>query len=119
MDWSKTVFRLRALPDTVETKDDAARLLSERLSDVSARQIWVYSLALALRPQDNWEGPPTKVATVMFSVPPLLVQRDPQKQVWYIPAKGHDRDSPDLILDTQFLGLTPLNDTNHLQNSYE
>ncbi|CAK37376.1 uncharacterized protein An01g13700 [Aspergillus niger] len=119
MDWSKTVFRLRALPDTVETKDDAARLLSERLSDVSARQIWVYSLALALRPQDNWEGPPTKVATVMFSVPPLLVQRDPQKQVWYIPAKGHDRDSPDLILDTQFLGLTPLNDTNHLQNSYD
>ncbi|PYH69627.1 uncharacterized protein BO88DRAFT_443625 [Aspergillus vadensis CBS 113365] len=116
MDWSKTVFRLRALPDTVETKEDAARLLSKRLSDISTHQIWVYSLALTL---NYWEDPPTKVATVMFDVPPSLVQRNPESRAWHIPARGHDRNSPDLILDTHFIGLTPLNDTNHLQNSYD
>ncbi|PLB50321.1 hypothetical protein P170DRAFT_405285 [Aspergillus steynii IBT 23096] len=115
MDWTRTVFRLRALPDTVETQESAAHLLSERLNDVSVHHIWIHSLATTLK---YWEDPPTKVATVMFSVPPSLVQREPNKQEWQIPAKGHDRNSRDFILDTHFIGLTPLNDTSHLQNSY-
>lgn len=116
MDWSKTVFRLRALPSTVETREDAARLLSTRLGDVPVRDISVYSLATTLK---HWEKPPTKVATVMFDVPPSIVLGAPNKQEWDIPAKGHDRTTPDLILDTHFIGMTPLSDTSYQRNSYE
>jgi hypothetical protein len=116
MDYSKAVFRLRALPCTVETGEDAARLLSARLGDVQARDIYVYSLATTLR---HWENPSTKVATVMFSLPPSIVLGAPNRQEWNIPARGHDRTTPDLILDTHFIGMTPLSDTSHLQDPYE
>lgn len=116
MDWTRTVFRLRALPEEVNTDEDAARYLSARLDDVSWRDIWVYSIAATLR---YWEDPPTKVATIMFSTAPSLIQRAPNKDEWIVPTMGHDRTSRDLILDIHFNGLTPLQNPSHIQITYE
>ncbi|KAL2843331.1 hypothetical protein BJY01DRAFT_264318 [Aspergillus pseudoustus] len=115
-DWSTTVFRVRVLPYSVRTGDDVARLLSARLGDVSAHNISVFSLATSLK---HWEDPLTRVATIMFSTAPSLVQRDLDKQEWHVPARGHDRTLPDLILDTHFMGMTPLSDTSNLEDSYD
>lgn len=115
MDLKKTVFRLRNLPETMETTEDVAVHLSERLS-VTVADITVRSLARSL---EHWEKSPTKVATVMFKVHPSCVQEKPAGDQWYIPAMGNNRTCRRFILDTHFRGLTPLNDSSHLQTSYE
>jgi hypothetical protein len=104
--WSRTVFRVRGLPNGVRTLKDVASLLSPRLADIPSDSIQVYSLATTLI---AWESPPSKIATVMFQTLPLLIQKSPEEKQWSIPAKGHP-NVDNLILDTHFLGMTPLND---------
>jgi hypothetical protein len=113
-EWSRTVFRVRGLPNAVRTLKDVASLLSPRLADIPSDSIQVYSLATTLF---AWESPPSKIATVMFQTPPLLIQQSPKEKEWPIPAK----DQPNvghLTLDRHFLGLTPLNDVDST-HSYE
>ncbi|KAI2838585.1 hypothetical protein CBS11350_8057 [Aspergillus niger] len=99
----------------METTEDVAVHLSERLS-VTVADITVRSLARSL---EHWEKSPTKVATVMFKVHPSCVQEKPAGDQWYIPAMGNNRTCRRFILDTHFRGLTPLNDSSHLQTSYD
>lgn len=114
--WSKTVFRARGLPSDVKTLEDVASLLSLRLGDVPRDSIRVYSLATTLDFTLNlWEYPRTKMATVMFQTLPSLIQNSPGEQQWSVPAQG-PQNFDDVILDTHFMGMTPLNDVdfNHL-----
>ena len=109
LQWSKIVFRLRGLPNGIQTLDAAANFISGTLGDTPADSIRVYSLATTL---SLHERPPSKVATVMFSTTPTIVTLGYDKNEWNIPP-GEGR----LILDTHFNGMTPLNDvppTDHL-----
>lgn len=108
--YSKTVFRLRGLPNTVDTMDDVARLVNESLGDIPADRIRVFSLATTL---NSWENPPSKVATIMFATAPSVVRDGFGEDEWYIPARNLHSNS-DLILDTHFMGMTPLNDVEPL-----
>lgn len=102
--WLGKVFPLRGLPRDMATFDDVAKILSNSLGDsqVSSRDIRVYSLANTLKPL---ERPPSRVATVMFSVVPSLLHNGGTQHQWSIPINGID----DLILDANFIGMTPLN----------
>ena len=113
-DWLRIVFRLRGLPSTVETRDDVAELLSEALGDVPAANIRVFSLATTL---NVWESPRSKVATVMFDVAPSIVRRDSTERQWLVPTRSSDE--PDLLLDIDFLGMTPLNEVDHARHTFE
>ncbi|KAK3377270.1 hypothetical protein B0T24DRAFT_237594 [Lasiosphaeria ovina] len=106
--WLRTVFRVRGLPDTINTVERAANLIHEQISGVPACGIRVLSLATTL---NFWESPPSKVATLMFSATPPLLRDNPGAEEWSIlPRDGCD--DPNLILDTHFMGMTPLGDVN-------
>ncbi|KAL4879458.1 hypothetical protein BJY04DRAFT_220054 [Aspergillus karnatakaensis] len=108
VNWSKTVFRLRELPNTVETTGDVASLVSQKLGDISHEHVLVCSLATSLKP---YEDPPSRVATVMFTVPPSKITlHDQDKQEWHIPLEDNAYMCSYLIFDTHFLGMTPMND---------
>ena len=111
--WSGTVFRVRGLPNSVSSPKDVASLLSLSLGDIPSHSIQVYSSAITLV---TWESPPSRVATVMFQACPSLIQNIPKATEWSILAKGYP--GIDLILDTHFLGMTPLNDV-HSTHSFE
>jgi len=104
--WARTVFRLREIPDTVETLESAASLICQRINGASARNIRVLSLATSL---NFWESPPSRVATLIFSDIPQLLRDKPSLQEWPIPDNA-GRGDPDLILDIHFMGMTPLCD---------
>jgi hypothetical protein len=104
--WSRTVFRVRGLPNDVKFLKDVASLLSLRLGDIPSDSIHVYSLATTL---NYWEKPLSKVATVMFQALPSLIQNSHGEKQWTILAKSHS-NVDDIILDTHFMGMTPLND---------
>jgi hypothetical protein len=114
--WSQTVFRVRGLPNDVKTLEDVASLLSLRLGDFPRDSIRVYSLAITMDfTLSLWQFPRSKVATVMFQTLPSLIQNSPGKQQWSVPAQG-PQNVDNVILDTHFMGMTPLNDvdSNHL-----
>lgn len=109
-DWSTTVFRLTGLPSTAATQDNVASLLSDRLEGTPMSCIRVLSLATAL----HVRGPSRfKVATIMFSTIPSLIDSDCSSNMWSIIAKPHDAAGA-FILDTHFMGITPLNDHDEL-----
>jgi hypothetical protein len=111
-DWSRKVFRLRGLPNTITTFDAVASRLSEGLRGYPTEKIHVFSLATTL---NYWERPLSKISTVMLAdVPPFLGDPHPDGQ-WTIPS----RDNGDLILDTNFLGMTPLNEVDSSVHSAE
>ena len=113
--WRKIVFRVRGLPIDVKHPDDVASLLSVRLGDIPSHTVKVYSLATALDFTSDFSGSPrSRSATVMFETIPSLVQNSPGKEEWSIPAQSHQSD--EVVLDTHFIGMTPLNDveSNHL-----
>jgi hypothetical protein len=97
---SKLVFRLCGLPNAVDTTEDVKSLVNERLDDIPVHSIHVYSLATTL---NFWENLPSKVATIMFDTLPSLILDSPDNDHWAIPSSR-------LVLDTNFLGMTPLND---------
>ena len=106
--WLRTVFRVRGLPDTVNTVERAASLIYELIGGVPAGGIRVFSLAATL---NFWESPRSRVATLMFSATPPLLRDNPSAEEWAIPPRD-GRDDPNLILDTHFMGMTPLGDAN-------
>ncbi|KAI0406999.1 hypothetical protein F4802DRAFT_605837 [Xylaria palmicola] len=113
--FSKTVFRLRGLPHSVKTLDDVATLVSKGLTDIAAHHVRVFSLATDLGFGD---GPPTKVATIMFATVPSLVRDHKSNRQWEISIRvpGHEHC---LVLDTQFDGMTTLNDVDPLSHRYD
>jgi hypothetical protein len=104
-DWARTVFRLRGLPDTVDSLEGAAHTMHAQLDGISIASIRILSLATALTFGETLI-PPSKVATLMFSSPPSLVLNRSDANEW---AVDQDPDC-DLVLDTHFMGMTPLND---------
>lgn len=90
-------FRLRGCPAAVHEAGLRERL-SQIWGDVTAENIRIHSLAL-----DTW-GTATKTATLTFTKVPSSIQTQIRKEEWLV--EGDDG----LILDTHFLGLTPLND---------
>jgi len=114
--WTKTVFRLRGLPNTIKTSEDVANLVHKRLASIPANSIRVFSLATSLK---YWEIPPSKVATVMFSTVPRIVQDNPDKGEWNISPSPHIDLQENLTLDTHFMGMTPLNDASSSCHLYE
>jgi hypothetical protein len=103
--WSRTVFRLRKVPNCVSDSAETAKLLSDALA-LSVDNIIIYSLAKA---SDVWEVPPSRVATLQFKSIPQCVEKAPDDDEWEVPVPG---GSPVhvLLLDTHFRGMTALND---------
>lgn len=114
-DWPRTVFRLSGLPSTTTTRDDVASLLSDRLGDTPTNCIRVFSLATALHVR---EPSRFKVATVMFSSVPSLIDPVSSSNEWPVLAKPLDAVG-DFILDTHFMGITPLNDYEPSKHTFE
>lgn len=112
--WSKSVFRLRGLPNTTETPNEVASLLSSMLVDTPADSIRIFSLATTLSLHEN---PRSKVATIMFTTAPAIVTRGHDEDQWVIRSDNHVQH--DLILDAHFMGMTPLNDVPSMRHSYE
>ena len=105
-------FRLRRCPATAgeATLCDS---LSKAFGDIKPRDIRVQSLATAL---DPWETPSTKTATLNFAKLPSVVETQIEKGEWWIECPGLDGR---LILDTHFLGITPLNDIEAQTHNFE
>lgn len=124
-DWfRRTVFRVCGLPNSVQTPDDVASLLSTVLGDLPSDQIHVYSLATALDCDRNEDYPPSKdyhpskVATVMLSRSSSLFDDGRDKNEW---SSRLNRTSglEDITFDTHFMGMTPLNDVDPVRHSSE
>ncbi|RWA11742.1 hypothetical protein EKO27_g3362 [Xylaria grammica] len=96
-------FRLRCCPADADT-DRCVELLSTAFADIEPEGIRIRSLAANL---DPWERPPTKVATLTFRITPILLREPSGRSEWILPVAGLKEP---LILDSHFLGLTPLND---------
>lgn len=97
---STLTFRLRGCPANL-SKADLCDRLSAFCGDIAPDAIHIQSLARAL---DPWENLPTKTATLTFAILPSVVKIQTERE-WKIDA-GLDGS---FILDTHFLGLTPLN----------
>ena len=98
---AKTVFRVRGLPNTIADLESAACFLQAQLGSPRTTSIRVFSLATAL-PFGGAQTPLSKVATVMLLDVPHFMLDDPDAEEWPV--------SSDMILDTHFMGMTPLND---------
>jgi hypothetical protein len=111
--WSRAVFRVRGLPNSVQTPEAVSNILSKSLSNHPVDSIRVFSLATTLK---FWEDPPSKVATVMFTIPPAVVQEGgDDEDEWSITCGSHVDHHDHLILDTHFIGMTALNDVDSTQ----
>jgi len=105
-------FRLRRCP--AAANETALRdRLSRALGDVTPDNICIQSLATTL---DPWETPPSKTATLSFAKLPSVVETQVEKGEWIIESRGPDCS---LALDTQFLGMTPLNDVDVQKHDFE
>ena len=111
--WRNMVFRLRGLPCHINHPNTAASLLSAMLDNMPVDSIRVFSLATSLF---MYGDQPSKVATVMFTEVPDIIKRWGDEEQWTIPSSG---SFPQLILDTHFMGMTPLNDVSPTEHSYE
>ncbi|KAK3342072.1 hypothetical protein B0T25DRAFT_358324 [Lasiosphaeria hispida] len=106
--WTRMVFRLRGLPNATSSMEDAALRVQQRLSDIAVNSIRVFSLATTL---NHRETSMSKVATLMFLTTPSILQYSPPNQdEWPLISSGSQSDGSHLILDTHFMGMTPLND---------
>ena len=103
---SALTYRLQGCPISV---DEAA--LCEglaRIFDITPDNVRIHSLATA-----PWERPPTKTATLQFTKLPSII--DTIETEWNIEGQGLGA----LILDTHFLGLTPLNEVGASEHCFE
>ncbi|KAK0705713.1 hypothetical protein B0H67DRAFT_498262 [Lasiosphaeris hirsuta] len=107
--WTRAVFRLRGLPNTTTSLEDAALRVQQRLGDIAASSIRVFSLATTL---NFWERPPSKVATLMLLTTPSMLQHSPPDQEeWSLDSSSDFQNAGShLILDVHFMGMTPLSD---------
>ena len=82
--------------------------VSAAFGDITPDDVLIHSLATA-----PWERPPTKTATLQFTTLPSVI--DTVKKEW----KVEGRDLGTLLLDTHFLGLTPLNEIRAWEHCFE
>ncbi|OTA54770.1 hypothetical protein K449DRAFT_426090 [Hypoxylon sp. EC38] len=106
------VYRLRGCPAHLD-RLGATELLSLALGDVTPPNIRIQSLAPTL---DQWARPPTKVGTLMFLKHPALIETEKGISEWNIPVPGFEKP---LVLDTHFLGMTPLNDVERETHKFD
>ncbi|KAI0117885.1 hypothetical protein GGR51DRAFT_500479 [Nemania sp. FL0031] len=99
----RITYRLRRCPLDADAKR-CATLLSLALPDTRPEMVRIHSLATNLNP---WERPPTKIATLTFETTPTSLTGRLDRNEWILPV-GELEES--LILDTHFLGFTPLNE---------
>jgi hypothetical protein len=107
---SALTYRLRGCPataDEVALREGLARAFD----DVAPDDIHIRSLAL-----DLLGTPPTKIATLQFEKMPSIIETQATKGEWKI--EGHNL-SGTLLLDTHFLGLTPLNEIKAQEHHFE
>jgi len=109
----RQVYRLQNLPPHVD-RTEATKLLSAILNDrnITAADINIYALALSV---GNWTSQLTQVATLTFMEPfPAS-----------LPAPGYRGHFAiagllkSLVLDSDFLGLTPLNNVSRAEHTHE
>ncbi|KAI1116549.1 hypothetical protein F5Y14DRAFT_407127 [Nemania sp. NC0429] len=105
-------YRLRRCPADADV-ETCAQLLSTAFADLNAQSIRIQSLAANL---DPWERPRTKVATLTFREAPALLADDANRNEWLLPVEGLEEP---LILDSHFLGLTPLNDVDNNEHKLD
>ena len=105
-------FRLRGCAASV---DEAALCdaLGRAFGDVSSDDIHIRSLATDFGPR---ETPPTKTATLTFAKLPSAIEAQIEQGQWEIKDPGLNGT---LILDTHFIGLTPLNDVKAQKHEYK
>ncbi|KAI0106570.1 hypothetical protein F4776DRAFT_645778 [Hypoxylon sp. NC0597] len=106
------VYRLRGCPAHLD-RLGATELLSRALGDVAPPDIRIQSLAISL---DRWARPPTKIGTLVFLKQPALVKTQKENGEWSIPIAGFEKP---LVLDTHFLGMTPLNDVEREEHKFD
>ncbi|KAJ2992379.1 hypothetical protein NUW58_g2188 [Xylaria curta] len=109
---TKLTFRLRRCPADANVKACAA-LLGLAFDDLDPEDIHIRSLAFSL---DPWERPPTKTATLMFRKIPALLLKKASRCEWELAVESLEEP---LILDTHFLGLTPLNDIESESHAFD
>ncbi|KFA52172.1 hypothetical protein S40293_00599 [Stachybotrys chartarum IBT 40293] len=113
---SKIVFRLRGVPNAIESLSGVSELVSRRLGDISSDDIQVFSLATSLHFR---ETPRSKVATIMFKIDPSILSASHDRNEWSISRGMETNCNVDLILDTHFIGMTPLNDVSPKDHAYD
>ncbi len=102
-------FRLRGCP--IGTREAALReMMSAAFGDITPSDIRIHSLATAL-----WETPPTRTATLTFERLPSVIQS--QVKEGKLKMAHHVLDG--LLLDTEFLGLTPLSEVDAQNHEFE
>ncbi|KAI1171637.1 hypothetical protein F4777DRAFT_564930 [Nemania sp. FL0916] len=112
-DASKIVFRLRGLPANLATLDNVANIIHIGFFDLPGPRARVFSLSTSLHQYET-----TRVATVMFDILPLVIQKNPSANQWEASIRS-GADSYHLVLDTHFLGMTPLNHIEPLRHIYD
>ncbi|KAK1751162.1 hypothetical protein QBC47DRAFT_392355 [Echria macrotheca] len=103
--WSQLTFRLRKIPGHLTTTAEVTSLLSA-FTGLPKSQIVAFSVATAC---DALRDPPTKVATVRFLASPDSIKRKTpvREGEWRLTRSS---GAGELLLDSHFEGLTPLND---------
>jgi hypothetical protein len=103
--WSRSVFRLRKIPNDISNPAEAAKLLGDALA-IPVNNIIIFSLA---ETSDRYEVPPSRVATLQLTSVPSCISNAPKRDEWEVPIpEGSHSDV--LLLDIHFRGLTALND---------
>jgi len=106
---ASTVYRVRNLP-SIATKASAAELLVNGLGDVTADEVEVCSVA-------DQKINATRTATVMFKKTPRRFQSEDGTQQWVLSCEGDGANL--LIVDSNFFGLTPLNEVDEAQHQFK
>ena len=104
-DWSRTVFRLRNLPNHVSDPAKVVSLVATALN-VPVNHVTIYSLA---KTSDIWEVPPSRVATLQLKTTPGCLQQALNNDEWTVPVPDGGPGEA-LLLDVHFKGMTALND---------
>jgi hypothetical protein len=99
-EWTRTVFRLRRLPNHVSTPAEVAILLGDIL-DLPSDHVIVYSVARTA----EFFGVPSKVATLQMKSVPVCLQQSLKNTEWSLPSVG-GKAADVLILDSHFEGIT-------------
>ena len=107
-------FRLRKCPCSYD-QSAICELLNRGFPDIQPHDVLIHSLAPTLH-RSPWEDVPMKTATLTFRELPLKIKKGlMQKQdEWSFSAGGRV-----MILDTHFIGMTPLSDINEDKHEFK
>ncbi len=103
-------YRLREIPAGLD-RLDVAELLSKTFSDTGTKVD-----VISLTTMHHAEQPATKTATLMFDNLPSIVAANPGQGHWMINDVGLKQS---LVLDTEFFGITLLNEVSDEKHQFE